>query len=1032
MKRSRTIALTILIVIVVCLALALLGYLFYNAQRNRTMNERPLVLIYAPLNRERIPLGEGTLTHVTARAKSGVERIDLWLDGTLLATQESPGNDPVSPMMLASVWKPSLLGTHVLVARAFSGSGVAGQATITIEVVEAKEEEAAQIDHIVEEEETLKTIAKDLGVDVEMLEDLNPEIGDEGLEPGDRVTVPNPRDDSSEDTSPGDTGDEGISEELGSADETPPAPQVNAPGSLATMIEILGMEGVVVTDNEPVGLRVEVLALETDSEYESTHCYVGLGDNAPRWYPDPDGDQSTDDSFDSLGGGSWDVVGHLSGLAVPIISWPGGQPLPIDITCVGMGDGGADAIQLGHLEILAEAEEWDGITRRTRSAGAEGFFTVDYRISREQLLPIEPQPWIDEEMTPPIHLRFIDAHGRYFLGWEYEPREDESIDGGFRIYLNGTLQWVEPPDERFTEVPEQWRWPPCGEEYEFTVSAFYTQDCPDCRESEPSNIVTVSTGEVGDRACGRRVYVDFETLFTGDLGGDGEGDPGDVGPVYGSFFAGDQSASFDTECEPGELCDAFEGLVHNGEYIINRRGGLSRQELAQFRVYVPDGEDLVLGFDITDKDTGIGNDDDPVCAGIARVNVDVPSSGTIETLTPGDAPADRCRVTYRVVPLWGPAVAEGEGPALPHLRVEGLTVSRDSMLYISVRNIGNAAWTGHDLTAVVKRQSGEPIGVYTWPELYLEPEEVIMLSHPDLAPERPMDACVILDPGNEVRELLDRSAEEGSSEYAVERYCTPLPDLTIADVELGHSYEAGDYLAVEVENTGTGDFDRNLTLHIEFPDGSYFTDQWPDVSIDRGRSVRLVFPNLQYNNPMADDLTYLEMLRDGFTVVADPRDEIAEEDEENNTYENTLVRVRVEFTELSLQFYPFGGWSHSGDEIYFRPFYGHGPSQEEAFWVNRGRFPEFHNLSVNPDDCPYVWRVEELPGYGSEFYMPADENVYVWIGMRNEQEDGDVRDYRRVDEYGPDANYGDSDEEYEIRVSSAVIWEARWRITRLD
>ena len=112
-------------------------------------------------------------------------------------------------------------------------------------------------------------------------------------------------------------------------------------------MEIIGLDGLIPADSatgEPTGLKVEALALETDGAYDALHCYAGLGEGAPRWYPDDDSDQFTAESFASLGGGAWDVAPHLSGEAVPTISWPDDQPLPIDITCVGIVEGSADPV----------------------------------------------------------------------------------------------------------------------------------------------------------------------------------------------------------------------------------------------------------------------------------------------------------------------------------------------------------------------------------------------------------------------------------------------------------------------------------------------------------------------------------------------------------------------------------------------------------------------------------------------------------------------------------------------------------------
>jgi LysM repeat protein len=920
-----------------CLASIVAGVAiwFYNGQRRQAISDHPLVLIRTPVHREQIPLGESVSTHAMARAESGIARIELWADGTFVTARDNPSGGPTSPLLLNAGWEPNTLGRHYLIVRAISGKGVKGQATVAVDIVEAVAE-ADTAEHIVQEGETLESIAEDVGVDVEELEDLNPDLDPEGLQPGDVVHYPEeePAPGGAEEPEreappsgaepppagepPGGAGEPpggGATPSGGEpspADEPPPVPHDEAPGSFLYVMEIIGLDGLIPADpgaGEPVGLRAEVLALETDGAYDSLHCYVGLGEGAPRWYPDDDSDQSTAESFASLGGGSWDVVPHLSGGAVPVISWSGDQPLPINIlTCVGIIEGSTDpAVELEPLALNVRPEAWDGVTRRAVSEGDEGTFTLDYRVSRVELLPTEPQKWIDHSMTPPTNLRLIHAGAGYFLGWEYEPEEDEAlIDGGFRVYLNDTLQWVEPPDSHFTALPSQWVHPPCGDEYRFHITAYYNQDCPDCRESESSNVVTTRTGDPGDPGCGQTVIVTFQTLTTGDLGGDGRYDPGDMGPVYGDFYVNDQLVSFDGRCDRSR-CEW--GMNHHSEYgipwLLANHGGGS----AQMAVDIPPQDDYAeVGFTITDEETGRNNADDLVCRGEVLLDTNLSTDYTIDTWQPFDAPVDRCLVSVTFRPVTSAPVGEPGGPPpLPNLTVEKMTVQDPGgQLRIHVRNTGLAALSRRDLDVEVVRRSGESLGVYTWPDITLEPGERTVLQQSGLAPERPLDTCAILDPNNTVN-------EEGEEiEWAAYSYCPPLPDLTITDAE----YDApGDRLLVTVQNVGEAPLEhRNVSLVVTLADGSTLSDRpvWrSDVTVERVHRTTLELAGIGEEQRAR--------MMGGYTVAVDPIDSIAETDEDNNEYVVSAgARLRLVWWQITTHYYPYRRRSDSPQEQTFQ------------------------------------------------------------------------------------------------------------------
>jgi hypothetical protein len=891
MSKRRSILLAVLGLAVVCVALSMAGFLLYNALRRRALEERPLVLIHSPLHLEAFEVSDGLLVHATARSESGISRIELWADGEYVAARENPETGPVSLLVFTAGYQPATLGSHTLVVRATSAGGVDGQSTVAIHVVEAvADADEVRGTHFVDDPaETLESIAEEYGTTEEELRELNPDLVDEGPEPGDVVEYPEdspPADAEPETDEPGEPGGEDREPAPPADEDEAPTSEDAAPGSLMEVMELLGIHwpfGGLLGD-ETATLQVEALSLETGAEYESVHCYIGVGDNEPLWYPDDDLDQASDESFASLGGGLWDIAAHLSGDRAPTFNWPREELLPIDVTCVAVGGGGSEPLDLGHLLITARPLAWDGVTRRAVGGGEDGEFSLDYRVSETEGAPRGIPCWLDLNMTPPNNARLDDR--RYSIHWDYYPDDDEEPIDGFRIYLNNTLQWVEDPDARESGLPPQWFNPPCGDEYRFHVTAF-RYGFPDGPESMPSNHAVAEGDEPGSPSCERQVLVSFDTLQTLQLPGDGRYDPGDVGPVYGRFYAGDQEVTFDGRCEGSGICSVF-ALHHNREYDISSITDYFGSGPARFVVTVPNGENLEMGYSIRDGDTH--NPDDDVCDDWWYVFDDDMDRTVSHMMEDWDR---HCQVSYTVEPLYGdPVVEPGELPPLPMLGVTDLTVDEASGdLLIHINNRGAAAWPAHDLEIALFWPSGEGIGAFTEEDFFMEAGATTVVRS-QVTPDPPLGACILLDPGNQVPEEDDRSLG-----WTRGRWCRDLPDLTI----LGSGYDADEeMMAFRVQNIGEGSIeDRDMDLRIELPDGHYFaapSGWWSDVSIEPRQTVRFEWPGINEDQR-------LMMTIDGYTVIIDPNNDIAEEDGTNNTLEvGPATRLWLSWTWVSVPY----------------------------------------------------------------------------------------------------------------------------------
>jgi hypothetical protein len=278
MKKNQIIIISLLGLIILCVAALAVAY--FAGFRPLARNQRPVVMIHEPAHQEWVEVDQGMIVYATARAQTGVSQIELWADGVLLERKQfADGENPASPMILSSNWKPRTIGAHVLTITAISARGIEGQASIALNAVAAQVLEsdppATEDNPAVSLEEDESAPGEDEATPIESAagdgepgEDEaasdEPGAGAGGTEgggsEGDEGRVP------SDDAPPSDLGDE----------DDAPIPQDFPPGTLSDLyfmaeayVPFFSPPGV---EDGPVNLQVEAMALFTETAYQSVHC----------------------------------------------------------------------------------------------------------------------------------------------------------------------------------------------------------------------------------------------------------------------------------------------------------------------------------------------------------------------------------------------------------------------------------------------------------------------------------------------------------------------------------------------------------------------------------------------------------------------------------------------------------------------------------------------------------------------------------------------------------------------------------------
>ena len=975
-KKISPVLIVLLAIIGIILTILLVWLTFLlitgNMKAKKDFDSRPLVLIHAPTNHDRVEVGSAVLIHASARQQNGLQTLELWVDDILTAKYEIPPEETTNSMTLSDNWIPTQSGGHTLIARATSIDGVQGQAAIVVGVVPTHEDQRT---YQVEEGDTIESIAESLETSPEALEALNPDLEDSEPSAGDSLIIP---EDETEETASEEALDETWHDEEPPTEEgdieEAPEPEDDSPGSFRfseLFFEMLRVIPHPTAPAEPVGLRMDVEALRSWGGEESLHCYVAFGEQTPQWVPDADGDPSTDESFPLLDRGWWDVSPFLAGEAAPVIYWPENQNLSFTATCVGTAAGGTDALELGTIELSIPPEDWDDSAKHVEVDGPEGHLYMQYRVSR---LPAQPRNFpviLDPDMTPPTNVRLDDR--RNSLRWNYDPQPDEEPISGFRIYLNDTLQWVEDASTLESGLPYEWFNPPCGSTYTFEVTA-YRFELPDGPES-PSGQVSISTPAEG---CMREMQINFISLETFDLGGDRRSDDvsGDVGPPYGQFFANEWQINFDARSSGrGGSLDMPLGLSHNTIYDIRAIASDPSWRFSGVPYTVVDilpGGSFEFGYQIMDHDDGRCRDsgdsgcDDLICEGLSAIYHE-DSGSEFDRQHEGTLTSEngRCKLTYSFGPAFGSPVGSGVPgmEPMPWIGVEDVIIDPISgSIKIPIINSGTATWPWHDLEVELQTREGESLGIYTWEEFVLEAGQRTILEHPDIQLEPPYDACVVIDPNNLVREEYE--AHDVLQHTPV---CPQLPDLTIIDVV--YKPDGGGRLAVSVQNLGNIPLEnRNLKLQVFLPDGSpaYLFRSWP-------------VENLGVNEIKIFELSGVDenarsRLQNGYSVYVDPDWIIPESNEENNSFDIQSGNIQVWWCDSYIpHYYGLGSTTRMNLTVEIQ----RDSQTEVVFDASRS------NTLTSRETFSYDYNHCYLQGCNFSFTCDENSNIFTILGDEN-------------------------------------------------
>ena len=176
-----------------CVVLGVFAVLYLRRQQARAEFEPPSVTITDPASGTSTL--EGSHLYVSATAFGGIPitRVELWVDGELVSTEESRAPEGVSPFYVSFDLVVSQ-GLHTLFVRAVNAMGIMGDSwPVNVGgVVRPGPDEPARV-VTVDAGETLDDIAAAYDADPETVRQLNPGFGDQEPPTGSEVVLPPPR-----------------------------------------------------------------------------------------------------------------------------------------------------------------------------------------------------------------------------------------------------------------------------------------------------------------------------------------------------------------------------------------------------------------------------------------------------------------------------------------------------------------------------------------------------------------------------------------------------------------------------------------------------------------------------------------------------------------------------------------------------------------------------------------------------------------------------------------------------------------------
>ncbi len=179
-------------VILFGLLIAILGLVYINFVAKQAVPSRPLVRITSVLPDGIAVAGQTVVVFGEAMNQDGIENVELWINGQMVASQVNPDQNPLA-FSTSQSWIPSDAGNYLVSLRGLNRKGIAGQSEpVVIQVVMRSDQPdpSIQAQYIIQEGDTLEGIAGSLGITPEEIIGSNPGLGD--LSSGTTLDVPEP------------------------------------------------------------------------------------------------------------------------------------------------------------------------------------------------------------------------------------------------------------------------------------------------------------------------------------------------------------------------------------------------------------------------------------------------------------------------------------------------------------------------------------------------------------------------------------------------------------------------------------------------------------------------------------------------------------------------------------------------------------------------------------------------------------------------------------------------------------------------
>jgi hypothetical protein len=669
---GRRIAILVALVLALCCvagALGILGYTLFIAPAQAAAI--PVVSIDSPGQGHEVAVGQIVQIFATGLDETGIDRMELWVDGQHEATQSSALPGGTNPFPLHAQWMVETEGTHTIVVRAYNVSDASGQASISVNAVQGPDfptemppegcEGVPLLPYEVQEGETLEGIAADHGITVEDLLACNPGVADP-LTVGQILLIPylvRPGDEESG-VDPGDgpelaePGEDPGGEELPPGEEPPPGELPPDPGPPPPEPPVGPVSPPPPT---PIVLEFEALQLQVSEQFVAVYCMAELQGNMERVPLD------NHDFLAPIGlpvDNYWDIGAELGGVhSVPLAVLPG-ETVDLFVNCFGFFPMDIVPYDLGTVLRNHGEGDWHGNPIEAVSTGGEalpeggdGEFRLVYRICEGDCEDL-PVP----EVPTNLMLLWCPSLQHYFR-WVWAgtyPIE------GFRLYRDGALlHELADPTADFMQVSEADIQAPCEGSFEFTLTAYEGAWGVGAESAHSAPPVNVS----GAGTCDKTATVQFDTLWTACL----LQDCPTPAPMctncelqvwYGSIHANEQWIEKPAPvCDPGG-CDWGPGPLAP---LVSWRGVPTPPFLGpplpvagpggvfnDNTLNVPLGatDDLTIGISLMDWDQHSA--DDFVCEGslsVDHANVVVGHTGFV-LCQAGDPPEDIVRLDFEI------------------------------------------------------------------------------------------------------------------------------------------------------------------------------------------------------------------------------------------------------------------------------------------------------------------------------------------------------------------------------------------------